>query len=156
MLRTATSPKSKSEDNINGTVSSGKPTAFCTLTDDTVFTRRRDILILGMLIVFIFAWSVFLIHYPPEEIVGHLGVNNTYLLVFLLAAMRRVCVHFSVLYTALYSWEESNLYVSQFLQVSGLHWEISYSMLSVKKENNVFLQNMKTSRPFFTISQRCR
>ncbi len=76
-----------SGDNINGTVSSGKTTTFCTLTGDAVSTRRRDILILGMLIVFILAWSVFLIHYPPEEIVGHLGVNNTYLLVFLLAAI---------------------------------------------------------------------
>ncbi|WP_292464240.1 VTT domain-containing protein [Methanolobus sp.] len=91
-----------SEDNITGTVSSGKPTTFCTLTDDAVSTRRRDILILGLLIIFILAWSVFLVHYPPEEIVGHLGVNNTYLLVFLLAAIGGVSAFTSTsFYTAL-------------------------------------------------------
>lgn len=92
----------QSEDNINGTASSGKNTTFCALTEDTVSTRRRDILILGLLIIFILAWSVFLVYYPPEDIVGYLGVHNTYLLVFLLAAIGGVSAFTSTsFYTAL-------------------------------------------------------
>ncbi|WP_370574606.1 hypothetical protein [Methanomethylovorans sp.] len=91
-----------SEDNINGQASSGRSTAVCTLKEDAVSTRRRDILLLGLLIMFIFAWSVFLMYYPPEEIIGYLGVDNTYLFVFLLAAIGGVSAFTSTsFYTAL-------------------------------------------------------
>jgi membrane protein YqaA with SNARE-associated domain len=91
-----------SEKNINGPASSGKSATFCTLTEDTASTRRRDIIIVGLLIIFILAWSIFLIYYPPEEIVGYLGVHNTYLVVFLLAAIGGVSAFTSTsFYTAL-------------------------------------------------------
>jgi membrane protein YqaA with SNARE-associated domain len=55
-----------------------------------------------LLVLFIFAWSVFLIYHPPEEIVGYLGVHNTYLAVFLLAAIGGVSAFTSTsFYTAL-------------------------------------------------------
>ncbi|WP_370571789.1 VTT domain-containing protein [Methanomethylovorans sp.] len=90
------------EDNINGPASSEKSTTFCILTEDAVSIRKRDIMIVRLLILFIFAWSVFLVYYPPEEIVGYLGVHNTYLVVFLLAAIGGVSAFTSTsFYTAL-------------------------------------------------------
>ncbi|MDW7731329.1 MAG: hypothetical protein SCH66_02740 [Methanolobus sp.] len=76
-----------SEDRTNETGNSEKSVNFCIQTDHAVSSRKRDIAILTILVIFIVAWSVFLIYYPPEKIVGFLGVQNTYLIVFLLAAI---------------------------------------------------------------------
>ncbi|WP_406656946.1 VTT domain-containing protein [Methanolobus sp. ZRKC2] len=91
-----------SEDDIDEQGSSGKNINFCSLAEDTASSRRRDILIAGLLVLFIVAWSVFLLYYPPEEIVGFLGLNNTYLAVFLLATIGGVSAFTSTsFYTAL-------------------------------------------------------
>jgi membrane protein YqaA with SNARE-associated domain len=91
-----------SEDSITGPAGSGQSATFCTLAENEVSTRKRDIIIVGLLVLFIFTWSVFLVYYPPQEIVGYLGVHNTYLVVFLLAAIGGVSAFTSTsFYTAL-------------------------------------------------------
>lgn len=75
------------ENDINEEDSTGKSANVCRLTNDTTSSRKRNIVIVGLLLLFIVGWSVFLIYYPPDEIVEFLGITNTYLAIFMLAAI---------------------------------------------------------------------
>lgn len=76
-----------SKDRTNKTDNPERSVNSCSLADHTASSGKRDIAIVTLLILFIVAWSVFLIYNPPEKIVGFLGVENTYLVIFLLAAI---------------------------------------------------------------------
>lgn len=91
-----------SENSTTEKDSSDKSANFCTLANDATSSRRKDIMVAGLLLMIILAWSVLLIYYPPEKIVEFLGVQNTYLVVFLLAAIGGVSAFTSTsFYTAL-------------------------------------------------------
>lgn len=51
------------------------------------YNSNESARIIGIIVIFIISWSVLLYFYPPSTIVDILGVNNTYFLVFLLAAI---------------------------------------------------------------------
>ncbi|WP_246275881.1 VTT domain-containing protein [Methanolobus zinderi] len=74
----------------------------CKLVNNTGSSKRKDLLVAISLVLFIIAWSVLLVYYPPEKVVEFLGVQNTYLIVFLLAASGGVSAFTSTsFYTAL-------------------------------------------------------
>ncbi|UGV41553.1 hypothetical protein J7W08_04500 [Methanococcoides orientis] len=63
---------------------------------------KRNIQVLGLIILFIVSWSVLLFYHPPGEIVERLGVRNVYIFVFLLAMIGGVSTFTSTtFYTAL-------------------------------------------------------
>ncbi|TGC06654.1 VTT domain-containing protein [Methanolobus halotolerans] len=91
-----------SEDKTRDSEGSDGASYACTLKEDSGTSRKRDLIIAVALILFIVVWTVFLLYHPPEEIVGFLGVNNTYMVVFLLAATGGVSAFTSTsFYTAL-------------------------------------------------------
>ncbi|WP_440951869.1 VTT domain-containing protein [Methanococcoides sp. FTZ1] len=77
-------------------------------TDDTHtgicphYDEKRNMQIIGMMVLFIVSWSVLLFYHPPAEIVERLGVHNVYIFVFLLAMIGGVSTFTSTtFYTAL-------------------------------------------------------
>ncbi|WP_445475470.1 VTT domain-containing protein [Methanococcoides methylutens] len=63
---------------------------------------KRNIQILGLIVLFIISWSILLFYHPPGEIVERLGVRNVYIFVFLLAMIGGVSTFTSTtFYTAL-------------------------------------------------------
>lgn len=63
---------------------------------------KKNIQILGLIVLFIASWSILLFYHPPGEIVERLGVRNIYIFVFLLAMIGGVSTFTSTtFYTAL-------------------------------------------------------
>ena len=48
-------------------------------------SRHNNIIIFVLIALFIITWSIFLHYYPPKLIVSTLGINNTYLAIFMLS-----------------------------------------------------------------------
>lgn len=66
------------------------------------YDGKRNIQILGLIVLFIVSWSILLFYHPPGEIVERLGVRNVYIFVFLLAMIGGVSTFTSTtFYTAL-------------------------------------------------------
>ncbi|KGK99728.1 hypothetical protein LI82_00465 [Methanococcoides methylutens] len=66
------------------------------------YNSKRNIQVLGLIVLFIASWSVLLYYHPPGEIVERLGVRNVYIFVFLLAMIGGVSTFTSTtFYTAL-------------------------------------------------------
>ncbi|SET01090.1 membrane protein YqaA, SNARE-associated domain [Methanococcoides vulcani] len=66
------------------------------------YDGKRNIQILGLIVLFIASWSILLFYHPPGEIVERLGVRNIYIFVFLLAMIGGVSTFTSTtFYTAL-------------------------------------------------------
>lgn len=57
------------------------------LDEDMKSSRRRIYALLGLVILILIAWAVFFHFVPPEELVRKIGVQNTYLIAFLLAVI---------------------------------------------------------------------
>jgi membrane protein YqaA with SNARE-associated domain len=61
---------------------------------------RKNILILTIIILSILIWSIFLLFFPPSKIIGFVGIQNTYWLIFLIAAIAGVSTVTSTSYYA--------------------------------------------------------
>lgn len=57
------------------------------LDEDMKSSRRRIYALLGLVILILIAWAIFFHFVPPEELVRKIGVQNTYLIAFLLAVI---------------------------------------------------------------------
>ena len=134
-----------SEDRINEQADSGKTLNrspnICRFTENSTSSRRKDLTIAALLILFIVAWSVFLIYNPPEEIVESLGLNNTYLAVFLLAAIGGVSAFTSTsFYTALVTISlggVNTIYLALFASVGLTMGDIVFYTVGKKGKNCV-------------------
>ncbi len=47
--------------------------------------NKRNITIIGSIFLLVVLWSIFLIYYPPAQIIERLGVRNTYTFIFLMS-----------------------------------------------------------------------
>ncbi|WP_244603451.1 VTT domain-containing protein [Methanococcoides sp. NM1] len=61
---------------------------------------KKNIQILGLIVLFIASWSILLFYHPPGEIVERLGVRNIYIFVFLLAMIGGVSTFTSTTFYA--------------------------------------------------------
>ncbi len=63
---------------------------------------KRNVRIIGLIVLFVFLWSLLLFYYSPVEIVERLGVRNVYTFIFLMSLIGGVSTFTSTtFYTAL-------------------------------------------------------
>jgi len=58
---------------------------LCKKRMNNTSSRHNNIIIFVLIALFIITWSIFLHYYPPKLIVATLGINNTYLAIFMLS-----------------------------------------------------------------------
>lgn len=64
--------------------------------------NKRNVRIIGLIVLFVFLWSLLLFYYSPVEIVERLGVRNVYTFIFLMSLIGGVSTFTSTtFYTAL-------------------------------------------------------
>lgn len=72
-------------------------TGNCSSSND-----KRNLRIIGAIVLFVILWSILLFYYPPAEIVERLGVRNVYIFIFLMSLIGGVSTFTSTtFYTAL-------------------------------------------------------
>ncbi|WP_406661721.1 VTT domain-containing protein [Methanolobus sp. ZRKC3] len=106
-------------------------TGKCTHSND-----KRNIRIIGLIVLFIFSWSILLFYHPPGEIVDMLGVRNVYIFIFLLALIGGVSTFTSTtFYTTLIAISlggVSSIWVALFASVGLTFGDMLFYYLGMK------------------------
>jgi membrane protein YqaA with SNARE-associated domain len=99
---------------------------------------NKNILILGLIVLFIVSWSIFFFYHPPGEIVERLGVRNVYIFVFLLAIIGGVSTFTSTtFYTALIAISlggVNSLWIALFASVGRTFGDLVFYYLGIKSK----------------------